>query len=112
MEDNRDKELNKQLKEWQDTYSKMILSNKWDCYIAEELTDLEISMIQAITTAKKYGDVNTIIWNNTDWLIDKIKGMMVKPTCHSNIRRDHCVGKYRRDGLLYARCMKCKWRTE
>lgn len=112
MEDNRDNELNKQLKEWQNTYSKMILNAKWDVYIAEELTDLEISMIQAITTAKTHKDVNPIIWSNTDWLIDKIKGMMVKPTCHSNIRRDICVGKYRQDGLLYARCMNCKWRIE
>lgn len=112
MGNNRDDELNKQLKKWQNTYSKMILNVKWDGYIAEELTDLEISMIQAITTAKTHGDVNPIIWSNTDWLIDKIKGMMIKPTCHSNIRRDNCFGEYRHDGLLYARCMDCKWRTE
>lgn len=112
MGNNRDDELNKQLKKWQNTYSKMILNAKWDGCIAEELTDLEISMVKAITTAKTHGDVNPIIWSNTDWLIDKIKGMMIKPTCHSNIRRDNCFGEYRRDGLLYARCMNCKWRTE
>lgn len=58
-----EKELNAQLKKWQNRAKRLILHNYYDV-IAESLTENDFSILRQITNAESYKDVNTYLWNS------------------------------------------------
>lgn len=103
-----EKELNSDLKEWQEKLSKYILSDKWDS-ISEQLSELEIRQIQIINSAESYKDVNWVVWNNTKSLIKTIKIMYSKPLCFNNrLKAMWCYGENTKKGNTKSKCLKCK----
>lgn len=73
-----EKELNAQLKKWQNRAKRLILHNYYDV-IAENLTENDFSILRQITSAESYKDVNTYLWNSgliektLDKVAEKIK---------------------------------------
>lgn len=73
-----EKELNAQLKKWQNRAKRLILHNYYDV-IAESLTENDFSILRQITNAESYKDVNTYLWNSgliektLDKVAEKIK---------------------------------------
>jgi len=56
-----DKELNYQLKKWKDKASKLIFKDYYDCI---KLSELEYSVLKAITNAETHNDINPYMWNS------------------------------------------------
>ena len=73
-----EKELNEQLKKWQNRAKRLILHDYYDV-IAESLTENDFSILRQITNAESYKDVNTYLWNSgliertLDKVAEKIK---------------------------------------
>lgn len=65
-----EKELNKQLKKWQDKQLKAVRRNNFD-YACEKMLDADRSVWQIIASAKSYKDVNWIVWEQAERVIDK-----------------------------------------
>jgi len=103
------RELNQELKEWQEKLSKYILSDKWD-RIVEQLSDIELNQIQLVTRADSFKDVNWLVWNNMDSVIKTIQSMYNKPVCfQGRLKGKSCAGETRKDEYLLAKCRNCKW---
>lgn len=58
-----EQELNKRLKKWQARAKRLILSDYYDS-AAERLGDLDFSILQKITNAESYKDINSYLWNS------------------------------------------------
>lgn len=65
-----EKELNKQLKKWQDKQLKAVRRNNFD-YACEKMLNADRSVWQIIASAKSYKDVNWIVWEQAERVIDK-----------------------------------------
>lgn len=103
------KELNQELKEWQEKLSKYILSDKWD-RIVEQLSEIELNQIQLVTRADSFKDVNWLVWNNMGSVLKTIQSMYSKPVCfQGRLKGKSCAGETRKDGYLLSKCRNCKW---
>lgn len=56
-----EKELNRQLKEWQKKAEKMILSDRYD---KVRLNELQYAALQKLTNAENHRDINYALWNS------------------------------------------------
>lgn len=68
--DQEEKELNKQLKKWQDKQLKAVRRKNFD-YACEKMFDADRSVWQIIASAKSHKDVNWIVWEQAERVIDK-----------------------------------------
>lgn len=68
-----ERELSKQLREWQTRAKRLILS---DCYdsVLERLSDLDFTILQKITNAESHKNINSYLWNSgmIERTIDKV----------------------------------------
>lgn len=62
----------KELKKYQNWFSRQINSKSWDA-IAERVGDLYINIIERVMNAENPNELNYIIWNQLDFIKDKIK---------------------------------------
>lgn len=69
-----EKELNKELREYQAKFKRLIQSQKWDA-IASDIYDVHMSTVTKIMNAKSYKDVSWIVWNNADYALEHIRYM-------------------------------------
>lgn len=73
-----EKELNKQLKKWQNKARKLILDDYYDT-AANCMNELNHSILRQVTNAETHRDVNTHLWNSgaiektLDLIEEKIK---------------------------------------
>lgn len=73
-----EKELNAILKKWQNRAKRLILHDYYDA-VAESLSENDFYILQRITNAKDYKEINTYLWNSgiiemtLDKVADKIK---------------------------------------
>lgn len=58
-----EKELNKELKKWQNRAKRLILSDYYDV-VAESLTENDFLILQKITNAESHRDINYYLWNS------------------------------------------------
>lgn len=58
-----EKELNTQLKKWQNRAKRLVLSVYYDV-AAENLTENDFNILKRITNAESYKDINTYLWNS------------------------------------------------
>lgn len=58
-----EREFNEQLRKWQARAKRLILSNYYDS-AAERLSDLDFTILQEITNAENYKDINSYLWNS------------------------------------------------
>lgn len=54
-------ELNATLKKWQTRAKRLILSNYYDSVV---LNDLKYTILDEVTNAKSYKDINSSLWNS------------------------------------------------
>lgn len=69
-----EKELNAQLKKWQNRAKRLILSDYYDT-AAEYLNDNDYSILQKITNAESHKDINSYLWNSgmIERTLDKVQ---------------------------------------
>lgn len=73
-----EKELNAELKKWQNRAKRLILSDYYDS-VAKKLSELDFSILRKITNAESHRDINYYLWNSgmiervLDKVADKIK---------------------------------------
>lgn len=73
-----EKELNTQLRKWQNRAKRLILSDYYDM-VAEQLNENDFSILQRITNAESHRDINPYLWNSgmiervLDRVAEKIK---------------------------------------
>lgn len=65
-----EKELNKQLKIWQNKQLKAVKGNKFDS-ACEKMHDAEISIWEIVAKAESHKDVSWLVWENAERVIDK-----------------------------------------
>ncbi len=65
---------NKKVNYYKPRFKRWIESNKWDS-IAERLSDAFIEIITQVMNAKKDGDCSWIIWENCDYVLDRIRSI-------------------------------------
>ncbi len=68
-----EKELNAELRKWQNRAKRLIGSVYYDS-IAEELNDTDISILTRVTNAKSHYDITTYLWNSgiIESVLDKV----------------------------------------
>ena len=69
-----EKELNTQLKKWQNRAKRLILSDYYDT-AAEYLNDNDYSILRQITNAESHKDINPYLWNSgmIERTLDKVQ---------------------------------------
>ena len=73
-----EKELNAQLRKWQNRAKRLILSKYYDS-AAEELSELDYQILSRITNAENHTDIQPYLWNSgiiertLDKVAEKIK---------------------------------------
>lgn len=74
-----EKELNAQLKKWQNKAKRLILNKYYDS-AAEYLSEDDFFILQKITNAQSYKDINTYLWNSgiIEYVLDKVKEKLKK----------------------------------
>ena len=65
-----EKELNKQLKKWQEKQLKAVRKNNFD-YACERMNDIDRSIWEMVAKAETYKDISWIVWQNAERVIDK-----------------------------------------
>lgn len=65
-----EKELNKQLKMWQNKQLKAAKGNNFDS-ACEKMHDAELSVWEIVAKAESYKDVSWGVWENAERVIDK-----------------------------------------
>lgn len=70
-----EKELNKELKKWQNRAKRLILNDYYDV-VAESLSENDFSILQKITNAESHRDINPYLWNSgmIEKTLDKVAG--------------------------------------
>lgn len=58
-----EKELNNQLKKWQRRAKRLILNDYYDT-AAESLSDLNYTVLKAVTNAETHKDISYYLWNS------------------------------------------------
>lgn len=69
-----EKELNAQLKKWQNR-AKRLISNSYYDSAAEYLNDNDCSILRQITNAESHKDINSYLWNSgmIERTLDKVQ---------------------------------------
>lgn len=69
-----EKELNAQLKKWQNRAKRLILNSYYDS-AAEYLNDNDYSVLRQITNAENHKDINPYLWNSgmIERTLDKVQ---------------------------------------
>lgn len=62
----------KGIKFYQSRFARWIQSAKWDS-IANELYDTDIAIITKVMNAEKDRDCNWLVWENCDYVLDRIR---------------------------------------
>ncbi|NFE74405.1 hypothetical protein FDC27_08955 [Clostridium botulinum] len=72
-----EKELNKQLKQWKNRAKRLILSNYYD---SVTLNDLKYTILEQVSNAESYKDINYYLWNSgmIDIVLDDISDQIKK----------------------------------
>ncbi len=65
-----EKELNKQLKKWQEKQLKAVRRNNFD-YACEKMHDTERNIWEIIAKAETHKDVSWLVWEQAERVIDK-----------------------------------------
>lgn len=68
-----EKELNAQLRKWQNRAKRLILNGYYDS-AAEQLNENDISILTRITNAESHKDINPYLWNSgmIERVLDKV----------------------------------------
>lgn len=68
-----EKELNAELKKWQNRAKRLILSDYYDS-AAGQLSEIDYSILQKITNAENHRDINYYLWNSgmIERVLDKV----------------------------------------
>lgn len=65
-----EKELNNQLKKWQNKQLRAVRRNNFD-NVCENMNDIDMSIWEIIARAKSHKDISPIVWNHAERVIDK-----------------------------------------
>ena len=104
-----ERELNTELKYFQNKLGKYINSDKWDT-IGEQLSNTIISQISMINSAETHKDISWLVWNNMEYITNLVGDMYNKPSCfNGRLQSKYCYGQTKKDGYLYKKCLDCKW---
>lgn len=63
---------NEQVRYYKPRFARWIKSDKWDS-IAEELSDINTSVITKVMNAEVDNDCSWIVWKNCDYVLDEIR---------------------------------------
>ena len=66
-----------EVKYYQHRFARWIKSEKWNS-IAEELSDLHISIITRVMNAEKDEDVSWVVWKQCDYVLERIRDIAKK----------------------------------
>lgn len=68
-----EKELNAELKKWQNRAKRLILSDYYDS-AAEKLSEIDFTVLQKITNAESHEDISYFLWNSgmIERVLDKV----------------------------------------
>ena len=66
-----------EVKYYQPRFARWIKSEKWNS-IAEELSDLYISIITRVMNAEKDEDVSWVVWKQCDYVLERIRDIAKK----------------------------------
>ena len=65
-----EKELNKQLKKWQEKQLKAVRKNNFD-YACERMSDIDRAIWEKVAKAETHKDVSWIVWEQAERVITK-----------------------------------------